>query len=156
MNFIKRAFLSVKAKKGKSILQLFVFTVICVLVLSGLSIQSAASTSAELAKQQLGGTVTLSYDQEKMMQEQREARESAGSEEDRESFRFAQTPVEVEDAEKLTTLTQLSGYNFTSRTQAAASSFDPIETSSSASSSNSNPMGGKMPDNGMRLNNFMY
>lgn len=149
MNFIKRAFLSVKAKKGKSILQLFVFTVICVLVLSGLSIQSAASTSAELAKQQLGGTVTLSYDQEKMMQEQREARESAGSEEDRESFRFAQTPVEVEDAEKLTTLTQLSGYNFTSRTQAAASSFDPIETSSSASSSNSNPMGGKMPDNGM-------
>ncbi|KMY43230.1 macrolide ABC transporter permease [Bacillus sp. FJAT-27916] len=149
MNFIKRAFLSVKAKKGKSILQLFVFTVICVLVLSGLSIQSAASTSAELAKQQLGGTVTLSYDQEKMMQEQREARESAGSEDAREPFRFAQTPVEVEDAEELTTLAQLSGYNFTSSTQAAASSFDPIEASSSDTSSNSNPMGGKMPDNGM-------
>lgn len=149
MNFIKRAFLSVKAKKGKSILQLFVFTVICVLVLSGLSIQSAASTSAELAKQQLGGTVTLSFDQEKMMQEQREARESAGSEEDREPFRFSQTPVEVEDAEELTTLSQLSGYNFISSTQAVASNFEPIETSSSESSNDSNPMGGRAPDNGM-------
>ena len=149
MNFIKRAFLSVKAKKGKSLLQLFVFTVICVLVLSGLSIQSAALTSAELAKQQLGGTVTLSFDQEKMMQEQREARESAGSEENREPFRFSQTPVEVEDAEELTTLSQLSGYNFTSSTQAVASNFDPIETSSNDTSSDSNPMGGRMPDMGM-------
>nr|MDH3076094.1 hypothetical protein [Bacillus velezensis] len=51
MNFIKRAFWSMKAKKGKTFLRLVVFSVICIFVLSGLAIQSAAKKSSELARQ---------------------------------------------------------------------------------------------------------
>ena len=66
MNFIKRGFLSVKARAGKSLLQVFIFTVICVFVLSGLSIQSAAEKSSVLARESLGGEVTLNVDMEKI------------------------------------------------------------------------------------------
>ena len=66
MNFLKRAVLSVKARKGKSLLQIFVFSVICILVLAGLSIQSAAKKSSELAREKLGADVTLQVDMEKM------------------------------------------------------------------------------------------
>ena len=59
MNFLNRAFLSVKARKGKSLLQLFVFSVIFTLVLAGLSIQTAADKSADLARKQLGGQQNL-------------------------------------------------------------------------------------------------
>ncbi|WP_309436936.1 hypothetical protein, partial [Bacillus paralicheniformis] len=37
MNFVKRGFWSMKAKKGKTRLQLFVLTMICVLVLTGIT-----------------------------------------------------------------------------------------------------------------------
>lgn len=62
-----------KAKKGKTLLQLFVFTMICVLVLTGITIQSAAVKSSELAREQLGGSVTLKVDREKMMKEQQDS-----------------------------------------------------------------------------------
>lgn len=39
-----------KAKIGKTLLQLFVFTMICLLVLTGITIQSAAVKSSELAR----------------------------------------------------------------------------------------------------------
>ncbi|WP_255350398.1 hypothetical protein [Lysinibacillus sp. ZYM-1] len=40
MNFIKRAFLSVKARKGKSIILFTVFLVVSNLVLAGFAIQN--------------------------------------------------------------------------------------------------------------------
>lgn len=79
MNFIKRAFWNMKAKKGKTLLQLFVFTVICVFVLSGLTIQSAAQKSSELARQELGGSVTLQVDRQKQMEKQQDSGENAAS-----------------------------------------------------------------------------
>jgi len=53
MNFFKRSLLSVWARKGKSLLQLFIFTIICLLVLSGLAIESAAKKASDLAKEKL-------------------------------------------------------------------------------------------------------
>ncbi|MCE4051500.1 MULTISPECIES: ABC transporter permease [Bacillaceae] len=126
MNFLKRAFLSVKARKGKSLLQIFVFSVICVLVLAGLSIQTAAKKSSDLARKQLGADVTLQVDMEKL----REQMQSQSSE-DGERVRFQSTPIEVKAAEELTTYNQIKGYNFYSSTTGLASSFDPIENSTS-------------------------
>ena len=142
MNFIKRAFLSVKARKGKSILQLVVFTVICVLVLSGLSIQTAANKSAELAKQSLGSEVTLSADREKLMEQQRQEREKQENSGERQPVRFTEEPVAVEDADELLTLSQIKGYNYYSSTFAIAENFDPIETESSTSIMNQPMQGG--------------
>ncbi|KAF0824207.1 hypothetical protein V7200_02300 [Cytobacillus firmus] len=78
MNFVKRAFLSVKARKGKSILQVFVFTVICVLVLAGLSIQTAAEKSGDLARQKLGADVALQADMEKLREQAMSQQQSGG------------------------------------------------------------------------------
>lgn len=88
MNFIKRAFWNMKAKKGKTLLQLFVFTVICVFVLSGLAIQSAAQKSSELARQELGGSVTLQVDRQKQMEKQQDSGEKRS---------FESTPIKVSD-----------------------------------------------------------
>lgn len=124
MNFFKRAFWSMKAKKGKTLLQLFVFTMICVLVLTGLTIQSAATKSGELAREQLGGSVTLKVDREKMMKKQQKSGDKQ---------RFESTPVSVKSAKNLASLDHVKSYNFISSTSALAENFDPIETSSSDS-----------------------
>jgi putative ABC transport system permease protein len=127
MNFLKRAVLSVKARKGKSLLQVFVFTVICVLVLAGLSIQSAAKLSGELAREKLGADVTLQVDMEKLREQMQQQQQSAG-----ERVRFQATPVPADAAEELTTYKQIKGFNFFSSTTGLASDFSPIESSSTA------------------------
>ncbi len=124
MNFLKRALLSVKARKGKSILQVFVFTVICVLVLAGLSIQTAARKSGDLARQKLGADVTLQVDMEKI-REQAMSQQGEGG-----RVRFQPAPIPVETAEELTSYEQIKGYNFYSSTTGLAEGFEPIESDS--------------------------
>ncbi|KEZ48724.1 ABC transporter permease [Metabacillus indicus] len=137
MNFIKRGFLSVKARAGKSLLQVFIFTVICVFVLSGLSIQSAAEKSSVLARESLGGEVTLNVDMEKMMEQQRsESTEQGGR------VRFQPVPIPEKAAEELASYSQVKGYNLLSSTFAAASSFEPIENESSDTAEENQGRGG--------------
>lgn len=114
-----------KAKIGKTLLQLFVFTMICLLVLTGITIQSAAVKSSELAREQLGGSVTLKVDREKMMKEQQESGDRK---------RFESTLVSVKSAEKLASLDHVKSYNFISSTSALADNFDPIESGDEDSS----------------------
>ncbi|SCV39926.1 ABC transporter membrane-spanning permease, Pep export, Vex3 [Bacillus subtilis] len=128
MNFIKRAFWNMKAKKGKTLLQLFVFTVICVFVLSGLTIQSAAQKSSELARQELGGSVTLQVDRQKQMEKQQDSGEKRS---------FESTPITVSDANKLAALDHVKSYNYITSASANAGNFDAIESSSSSSSDSS-------------------
>ncbi|WP_432681197.1 ABC transporter permease [Bacillus velezensis] len=126
MNFIKRAFWSMKEKKGKTFLQLVVFSVICIFVLSGLTIQSAAKKSSELARQQLGGSVTLQADRQKQMAQQQK---------DGEKRTFESTPISVSDAKKLTSLQHVKNYNFLTTVSANAESFDAIKSSGESASS---------------------
>ncbi|MBT2573239.1 ABC transporter permease [Bacillus sp. ISL-51] len=124
MNFIKRAFWSMKAKKGKTFLQAVVFSVICIFVLSGLTIQSAAKKSSELARQQLGGSVTLQVDRQKQMAQQQNKGEKRT---------FESTPISVSDANKLTALQHVKNYNFLTTASANAESFEAIESSDTGS-----------------------
>jgi putative ABC transport system permease protein len=140
MNFIKRAFLSVKARKGKSLLQLIVFTAICVLVLTGITIQNAAVKSSELARQQLGAEVTLQTDMEKLREQMQEG--GGGRQ------RTEQTPISVESAKELTSYPQLKAFNFYSSSNAIAENFEPIaaeDGEDSTGSDSSQAQGGRMP-----------
>ncbi|WP_413384765.1 ABC transporter permease [Bacillus velezensis] len=128
MNFIKRAFWSMKAKKGKTFLQLVVFSVICIFVLSGLAIQSAAKKSSELARQQLSGSVTLQADRQKQMAQQQK---------DGEKRTFESTPISVSDAKKLTSLQHVKNYNFLTTASANAESFDAIKSSGESADNSS-------------------
>ncbi|EAD1231024.1 ABC transporter permease [Listeria monocytogenes] len=136
MNFFKRAWLSMKARKGRSVLQLIIFTVVCVLILSGFTIQSAADKASELAREQLGGTVTLTVDREKQMQTMREEASSSDSSSTESKPQFQSSPIDVSDANDLAKLNHVASYNYYSSTQALASGFDPIESSGDTSSSN--------------------
>ncbi|MBC1545668.1 ABC transporter permease [Listeria sp. FSL L7-1435] len=135
MNFFKRAWLSMKARKGRSVLQLIIFTVVCVLILSGFTIQSAADKASELAREQLGGTVTLTVDREKQMQAMREEASSSDSSSTEAKPQFQSSPIDVSDANDLAKLDHVASYNYYSSTQALASGFDPIESSGDTSSS---------------------
>ncbi|MBT2690145.1 ABC transporter permease [Bacillus sp. ISL-47] len=143
MNFLKRAFLSVKARKGKSILQIFVFTVICVLVLAGLSTQTAAEKSGDLARQKLGADVTLQADMEKL-REQAMSEQSGG-----ERVRFQSVLVPLEAAEELASYEQIKGYNFYSSTTGLASNFEPIESESADADTSDESGEGQEPGRGM-------
>lgn len=143
MNFIKRAVLSVKARKGKSLLQLIVFTVICVFVLSGLSIQTAAEKSADLARQSLGGEVTLEMDVESMME--RQSAEQSNSQE-RGPVRFESEPILSDSAIALAELPQVKGYNLLSSSMATAGDFDPIENEAAESAAAADDNAPQMPE----------
>ncbi|MGM0835330.1 MAG: ABC transporter permease [Bacillota bacterium] len=147
MNFMKRAFLSIKTRAGKSLLLLFTLTVICVFVLSGLSIQTAAGKSAELARQNIGGNVTLQVDREKMMEQQAA---------DGGRPRFELTPILLSEAEELIDYPEVKGYNFTSSTFGNAIDFETIESGSateedSSESSSESNQGGPGRMGGMML-----
>ncbi|EOT0344741.1 ABC transporter permease [Listeria monocytogenes] len=135
MNFFKRAWLSMKARKGRSVLQLIIFTVVCVLILSGFTIQSAADKASELAREQLGGTVTLTVDREKQMQAMRDEAASSDSSSTESKPQFESSPIDVSDANEFAKLNHVASYNYYSSTQALASGFDPIESSGDTSSS---------------------
>ncbi|MGR3763378.1 ABC transporter permease [Rossellomorea sp. NS-SX7] len=138
MNFIKRAVWSVKARLGKSMLLLIVLTVLSVLVLSGLTIQTAAEQSSVLAREKLGGEVTLTVDREKLMAEQQD---EAGR-----RARFEPVPIPVDSANDLTDSSYVKGYNYYSSTSALASGFTPIgsdESDDDQEQSNGFP-GGRM------------
>ncbi|MBP3039573.1 ABC transporter permease [Bacillaceae bacterium Marseille-Q3522] len=137
MNFIKRALLSLKARKGKSLLQIFIFTVICVFVISGLAIQSAADTSASMARKSLGGDVTLQLDMEKMMGQ---ANSSGGR------IRMQREPIPLSYAEELSSYPHVKGYNILSSAMAVADSFSPLESEEEQEDGNdaNGMMGGRM------------
>lgn len=72
MNFIFRALKSLKERVGRTIIVLAVMLTVCIVVLAGFSIKSATEEAAILARRELGATVTLTVDQQKMMEAQRE------------------------------------------------------------------------------------
>ncbi|EKT6042393.1 FtsX-like permease family protein [Listeria monocytogenes] len=67
MDFMRRAFISIKAKKGKTIVLFTLLLVIFSLVFTGYAIQKSTKQSAELARKQLGAKVTLQINQEELM-----------------------------------------------------------------------------------------
>ncbi len=128
MNFIKRAFFSMKARMGRTALQLIIFTIVSVLILSGFTIQSAANKASEMAKEQLGGTVTLTVDREKQMEKQ-QTKQSESDSSERMPLSFESTPISLENAESLAKLNHVASYNYYSSTQALAKDFDPVKSS---------------------------
>ena len=77
MNFIKRALLSTKVKKGRSFLLLFIFSAILIFVLAGLTIQSAANVATSEARKSMGCSVTLGVNRENTLKKSTEETSSS-------------------------------------------------------------------------------
>jgi putative ABC transport system permease protein len=106
MNFLKRAWLYVIAKKGRSILLTFVFSAILIMVLLGITIRSASLHSTEQATKQIGAVAKVVIDNDKLMKKATEAQEKEG-----ENFRgFGFDPLSASDATKIAKLKEVKTY----------------------------------------------
>lgn len=162
MNFINRALQSLWAKKGRSLILIGVFSAILIFVLAGLTIRSGAESATNEAKKSVGATVTLSADRQKMMEQ---AKSDSGTSEDEASSRpdlgsFTNTPVNLEDAEKIAALDGVKSYSFEVSTSATkGDDIEPIATEAESTEANTSdseaaqsmggPGGEQMPGDGM-------
>ncbi|MGE7928341.1 ABC transporter permease [Lysinibacillus xylanilyticus] len=126
MNFIKRSFLSLKSRKGKSLLLLAIFIVVINLVLAGFTIQSGSSKATDLARQQLGADINLKIDINKYLEEQNsnqnanEARKVPG--------------IEKKEADKLKNSKYLEDYNYLKSAIVELKELHNVESSEGAQS----------------------
>ncbi|OUC02616.1 permease [Bacillus thuringiensis serovar medellin] len=67
MNFIKRAILSMKQRKGTTLILMAVFLIVVNLVLAGFTVQNATQTAADNARKKLGAEVELAPDVMKLL-----------------------------------------------------------------------------------------
>ena len=115
MNFFKRSWLYLTAKLGKTAILMLVFTAIMVFVLAGLTIRQAAIKATENAKKEVGASVTLSVDRDKMMRKAMSMANNDGS-----PLRIEETPVPLEQAEKVSKMKNVKDYSFSTSANAAA------------------------------------
>ncbi|MDT6979749.1 ABC transporter permease [Levilactobacillus zymae] len=141
MNFCKRAWLNVWAKKGRSILLILVSAAILMFVLAGLLIRSAAIKATNQAKADVGATVTLSANRQAAFKQMRKSSSSSSSTSSRPKLTL--TPVKLSDATKIAKLSNVGSYNVTSTTSANAKSYDTVSTSTGMGSSGGGPGGMK-------------
>jgi putative ABC transport system permease protein len=116
MNFIKRAWLYLTAKKGKTAILMLVFTAIMVFVLAGLTIRQAAIKATDNAKKEVGASVTLVTDRNKMMRKALEVASEDGS-----PVRIRETPVPLNQAEAVAKMSNVKSFSFSTSASAVAS-----------------------------------
>jgi putative ABC transport system permease protein len=151
MNFIKRSWLYLTAKKGKTAILMLVFTAIMVFVLAGLTIRQAAIKATENAKKEVGASVTLSMDREKAMKKASETASSDGS-----LGRIQATPVPLEQAQAIAKMSNVKSFSFSTSASATASTgITPITSSDDTSETDETkgqPFGGGGEKMGAAMN----
>jgi len=126
VNFFKRAWLNLTAKKGRSVLLVLVTSAIMLFVLAGMLIHNAADTATTNAKQSVGASLTLSANREAAFKSMQKGTSSSSKP------KLTTTPVKLSNAKKIAQLNNVSSYNATASTSVNAKSFDAISTSSSS------------------------
>ncbi|HDR4463799.1 TPA: ABC transporter permease [Bacillus cereus] len=126
MNFIKRSFLSLQSRKGKSLILLAIFLVVTNLVFAGFTIQSASSKATDLARQQLGADINLRIDINKYLEEQ-------NSNQNANEARKVPS-IEKKEADKLKNSKYLDHYNYLKSAIAELKELHNVEPSGGAQS----------------------
>lgn len=120
MNFIKRAFLSVKARKGKSIILFTVFLVVSNLVLAGFAIQNVSQKANDHARQTLGVDVSLRMDEEKLMENVAKQRQ------ENPNGKIQHPELFADDADRLAKSPYVIDYNYLKSDMVVADDYTPI------------------------------
>lgn len=143
MNFFKRAWLNLTAKKGRSILLILVTSAIMLFVLAGLLIRNAADTATSNAKQSVGATITLAANREAAFKKMRSSTSTSKTSRPK----LTTSPVKLSDAKKIAKLNNIASYTATVSTSANATGFSAISTSGS-SAGGMKGMGGSTTSSG--------
>ncbi|MFY0521220.1 ABC transporter permease [Lysinibacillus sp. UGB7] len=120
MNFIKRAFLSVKARMGKSLILFTVFLVVSNLVLAGFAIQNVSQKANDHARQTLGVDVSLRMDEEKLMENVAKQRE------ENPNGKIKHPELFADEADQVAKSPYVIDYNYLKSDMFVADDFTPI------------------------------
>lgn len=141
MNFIKRAWLNVTRKKGRTLLLILIMSAILLFVFAGLIIQEAASKAVDNAKQSANATVTLSANRDNAFKQLRKNKKQQKT--------LSFSSVSLKTVRKIARSKYVKNYNVLNSTTGTAKSFKAIKTSSSGTSQLAGPMG----NNGQKKTN---
>ncbi len=119
MNFAKRAWLNLIAKKGRTALLILVTSAIMLFVLAGILIRGAATTATENAKDSVGATLTLSANRQAAFKKMRSS-STSGSKPS-----LSMSPVKLSTAKKIAKLNNVESYSATVSTSANAKASTP-------------------------------
>ncbi len=128
MGFLKRALLAVTRRKSKFVILFVIFAVIANMVLAGIAIQQAADHAGVLARQKLGGQLTLRYNLQQAMQ--------SGRGQGMARMRVATEPVPMEAAQMLAEHPNIIDYNYIIQTNGMAIGFIPVDLEENESDAN--------------------
>ncbi|HBQ63552.1 MAG TPA: hypothetical protein DD727_01210, partial [Clostridiales bacterium] len=142
MNYVKRAWYAVTRKPGRSLILLVLFAAIANFVFAGIAIKHATQQASILARQKLGGTLTLTYDMQKAfdtIRAQRQAGAGAagaggagGVQGQAGRFQMTVQPITETGALAVGSLNHIIDQNIIVNTNANADGFIPITTEEAA------------------------
>lgn len=136
MNFLKRAILAVTRRKGKSVIMFVIFAAIANMVLAGLAIQHATEYASVLARQKLGGQLTLSFNMQNAFQQAR----AAGGQRPN----IQREPVTEDMVKMVAGQKNIVGYNNIVNTNGTAEGFTAVTTDNQTQQDN--PTSGDQSD----------
>ena len=128
-NMLKRSWLSIKRKLGRTVILTLIFFMMANLVLAAFIIKSAVSAQMDYAKSTLGGTVSIQADMDTIRENQKAEMEKGGD--PSEMFKEMKRPsVDVETANEIvTTYTDyIKDYSYEISTSANSNGLETIET----------------------------
>ncbi len=138
-NMLKRSFLSIKRKLGRTIILTLIFFMMANLVLAAITIKTAVAAQMDYAKSTLGGTVTIQADMDAIRDSKKEEMEKGGDR--KEMFKNMVRPaVMVETANKIAEYSDyVKDYSYELSSSANSADLDVVE------SKNEGMPGGGMP-----------
>ena len=137
----KRAWLSVKRKKTKSIILFLFLFIISNLVLSAISIKNATTESMNLAKKSLGGEVSLSMNMEKLRNNFMDNKEELSIDDKKENMekmhdKMDESNITKSDVDKLKNIKYVKDIKYTFSVDGKESSFQLYSNSTEENDEN--------------------
>lgn len=127
-SMLKRSFLSIKRKLGRTIILTLIFFMMANLVLAAITIKTAVAAQMDYAKSTLGGTVTIQADMDAIRESQKEEMEKGGDR--KEMFKNMVRPaVTVETANKIAEYSDyVKDYSYELSSSANSADLDVVES----------------------------
>ena len=127
-NMLKRSFLSIKRKLGRTIILTLIFFMMANLVLAAITIKTAVAAQMDYAKSTLGGTVTIQADMDAIREAQKEEMKNGGDR--KEMFKNMVRPaVTVETANKIAEYSEyVKDYSYELSSSANSADLEVVES----------------------------
>ena len=144
-NMLKRSFLSIRRKLGRTIVMTMLFFMMANLVLAAITIKTAVAAQMDYAKSTLGGTVTIQADMDAIRESQKEEIEKGGDR--KEMFgKMVRPQIDVDTANSIASYSEyVKDYSYEVSAQANSYNLEVVESSTGRSDRDFGGMMGEMP-----------